>query len=160
VHFIVLDTLGIDDLWYYGHLDPDVLAFVEKELRHVPPGTTVVTAGHVPLRTAGVFDEYNGEGLGRSLITVRGETFYRHVVRNVPALLERLKSYRFTLALQGHTHTGERLRLYDGGTTRFHTAPSVMQTPGLPSGLFVYTVRGSEIDDGELVLLDAPGKAP
>jgi Calcineurin-like phosphoesterase len=158
IHFIVLDTLGIDDLWYYGLLENDELSWLRKDLAHVPTGTTVVTAGHVPLRTGAFTDEFTAEGPGRTLMTVKGETFYRHVVRNVPALAEILKPYRWTLALQGHTHQGERLRLFDGGVTRFHTAPAVDHAPGepAPSGIFVYTVSGEQIDDGEVLPLDGP----
>ncbi len=155
IHFVVLDTLGIDDLWYYGFLEDDELSWLRKDLARVPARTTVVTAGHVPFRTGRFTDEYTAEGPARTLITVKGETFYRHVVRNVPALAEILKPYRWTLALQGHMHVGERLRLFDGGITRFHTAPAVAHEPGeAPSGIFVYTVRGEEIDDGEVLLLD------
>ncbi|HEY5908863.1 MAG TPA: metallophosphoesterase [Vicinamibacteria bacterium] len=154
VHFIALDTLEVDDLWYYGEIGDEQLAWLRKDLARVPPGTTIVTAGHVPLRTAAVFDGYEAEGPMRSLLTVKGRAFYRHVVRNVPALIEALKPHPLTLALQGHTHEGERLRLYDGTETRYHTAPSVTSTPGLPSGFFVYRVRGGTIDDGERVLLD------
>ena len=155
VHFVVLDTLGVDDLWYYGLLEDDELAWLKKDLALLPPGTTVITAGHVPLRTAAVFDNYETEGEARSLITVKGVTFYRHVVRNVAALAEILEPYRWTLALQGHTHEGERLRLFDGGITRFHTAPAVDHPKGslLPSGIFIYTVHGEDIDDGELLPL-------
>lgn len=154
IHFVVLDTLGVDDLWYYGTLEPDELAWLRKELASVPPGTTVVTAGHVPLRTAAVFDTYEAEGPMRSLITVAGQAFYRHVVRNASALLEILKPYRFTLALQGHSHQGERLRPWDGGETRYHTAPAIDRTPPFPSGLVIYSVKGTEIDDGEILLLN------
>jgi len=158
IHFLVLDTLGIDDLWYYGCLEDDELAWLRKDLAQVAPGTTVVTAGHVPFRTGVITDEYETEGLARTLITVKGATFYRHVVRNVPALAKILEPYRWPLALQGHMHVAERLHLYEGGITRFHTAPAVDHAPGetVPSGLFVYTVRGEEIDDGELLLLGDP----
>jgi Icc protein len=158
IHFVMLDTLGVDDLWYYGLLEPDELAWLRKDLAHVRPGTTVVTAGHVPLRTGKFSDEMIPDGPARTLLTVGGVTFYRHVVRNVPALAEILKPYRWTLALQGHTHTGERLRLYEGNETRFHTAPAIDHPPDetVPSGFFVYTVRGEQIDDGEVLLLDAP----
>jgi hypothetical protein len=156
IHFVVLDTLGIDDLWYYGLLEDDELAWLRKDLALVPPGTQVVTAGHVPLKTGRFSTEYVTDGLARTMITVKGVTFYRHVVRNVPALAEILKPYRWTLALQGHTHLAERLRFLDGGITRFHTAPAVDHEPGdsTPSGLVLYTVRGEEIDDGELLILD------
>jgi len=156
IHFVLLDTLGVDDLWYYGFLEADELAWLRKDLARVRPGTTVVTAGHVPLRTGKFSDEMIPDGPARTLQTVHGITFYRHVVRNVPELAEILKPYRWTLALQGHTHTGERLRLYEGGETRFHTAPAIDHPEGetVPSGFFIYTVQGDRIDDGELLLLD------
>ena len=156
IHFLVLDTLGIDDLWYYGALEDDELAWLKNDLARVPPNTTVVTAGHVPFRTGAFTDGYETEGPGRTLLTVNGVTFYRHVVRNVAALARLLEPYRWTLALQGHTHEGERLRLFDGGITRYHTAPAIDHPVDstLPSGIFIYTVRGEEVDDGELVPLD------
>ncbi len=156
IHFVMLDTLGIDDLWYYGLLEDDELAWLRKDLEHVSPGTTVVTAGHVPFMTGHFSEEFITDGPARTLQTVNGVTFYRHIVRNVPALAEILKPYRWTLALQGHMHIGERLRPFEGGITRFHTAPAVVREPVeiRPSGLFVYTVRGEEIDDGELLILE------
>lgn len=158
IHFIVLDTLGIDDLWYYGALEEDELAWLTNDLALVPPGTTVVTAGHVPLRTGAFTDGYEAEGPARTLMTVKGVTFYRHVVRNAAALAAILKPYRWTLALQGHTHEGERLRLLDGGITRYHTAPAIDHPPDapFPSGVFIYTVRGADVDDGEFVPLSDP----
>jgi hypothetical protein len=153
IHFVMLDTLGVDDLWYYGNLDPDLLAWLAKDLALVPPGTTVVTAGHVPLRTGAFSDEFEAEGPGRSLQSVKGQTFYRHLVRNTGALLALLKPFRYALALQGHSHQGERLHLWDSGETRYHTAPAVDLTPGLRSGFFIYGVSGDRIDDGEIVPL-------
>jgi 3',5'-cyclic AMP phosphodiesterase CpdA len=153
IHFVMLDTLGVDDLWYYGNLDPDLLSWLAQDLAHVAPGTTVVTAGHVPLRTGAFSDEFETEGPGRSLQSVNGRTFYRHIVRNASALLELLRPFRYTLALQGHSHQGERLHLWDSGLTRFHTAPAVDLTSGLKSGIFIYAVTGDRIDDGEILPL-------
>jgi len=160
IHFVMLDTLGVDDLWYYGLLEDDELAWLRKDLEHVPPGTTVVTAGHVPFMTGHFSEEYIADGPARTMQTVNGVTFYRHIVRNLPALAEILKPYRWTLALQGHMHIGERLRPFEGGITRFHTAPAVVREADevRPSGLFVYTVRGEEIDDGELLIMAEPRK--
>lgn len=151
IHFLVLDTVGIDDLRYYGFLDPEQLEWVKKELTHVPQGTPVVTVGHIPLRSGVVSLGYFAEPLN-----VNGEVSYRHIVRNAEALGSILKPYRWTLALQGHTHTAERLRLWDGGTTRYHTAPAVDRTiwaPG-PSGFVLYTVSGDQVDDGEFRAID------
>jgi hypothetical protein len=47
------------------------------------------------------------------------------------------------------------------GAARYHTAPTVGQpAPPSPSGLFLYTVRGDVIDDGELVVLDEAPATP
>jgi hypothetical protein len=94
--------------------------------------------------------------MARSLLSVGGRSSYPHVVRNTGALVEILKPYRWTLALQGHTHVAEKLPA-DGGTgTRYHTAPAVTRLPQAlpPSGFFMYEVEGGEVDDGALVMLE------
>ena len=159
VHFIVLDTIGVDDTRYYGVLDDAQLEWIRREVRYVPAGTTVVTVGHIPLRSGALALTYAAEGLARSLLNVGGRTAYPHVVRNTGALAEVLAPYRWTLALQGHTHVAERLAAEPGGRTRYHTAPAVNRPRGAEpaAGFFVYAVDGSEVDDGELVLLDDQG---
>jgi 3',5'-cyclic AMP phosphodiesterase CpdA len=156
IHFLVLDTIGIDDLWYYGLLDKEQLDFIRNDLAHVPEGTTVVSVGHIPLRVGALATAFHPEGPARTLHTVDGVTSYRHVVRNAAALEELLKPYRWTLALQGHTHLAERLRMWDGGITRFFTAPAVDRQPWAPglSGIVVYGVKGDEIDDGDVLAID------
>jgi hypothetical protein len=159
VHFIVLDTIGLDGTRYYGVLDEAQLEWVRRELRYLPAGTPVVTIGHIPLRSGALALTYAAEGLARSLLNVGGRTSYPHVVRNADALPEILAPYRWTLALQGHTHVAERLAAEPTGRTRYHTAPAVNRPRGAEpaAGFFVYTVDGSEVDDGELVLLDDQG---
>ena len=156
IHFIVLDTIGVDDTRYYGVIDAAQLEWIRRELRHVPAGTTVVTVGHIPLRSGALALGYAAEGLARSLLSVKGRASQAHVVRNADALAEILTPYRWTLALQGHTHMTEKLPA-SGGATRYHTAPAVAgpRPVEAPAGFFVYGVEGGEIDDGELVLLDA-----
>jgi hypothetical protein len=157
IHFLVLDTIGLDDTRYYGLLDEAQLEWIRRELRYVPAGTTVVTVGHIPLRSGALALTYAAEGLARSLLSVGGRTSYPHVVRNADALAEILRPYRWTLALQGHVHVAERLPAEAGTRTRYHTAPAVNRPRGAEpaAGFFVYGVDGSEVDDGELVLLDA-----
>ena len=106
-------------------LDEAQLEWIRRELRYVPAGTTVVTVGHIPLRSGALALTYAAEGLARSLLSVGGRTSYPHVVRNAEALAEILRPYRWTLALQGHTHVAERLPAEAGARTRYHTAPAV-----------------------------------
>jgi hypothetical protein len=156
IHFLVLDTIGVDDTRYFGLLDDAQLEWIRSELRHVPPGTTVVTVGHIPLRSGALSLSYAAEGLARSLMNVGSRTSYRHIVRNADALAEVLRPYRWTLALQGHTHVRERLPAPEGSTTRYHTAPSVDERTQFqdPSGFLVYAADGDVVDDGELIRLD------
>ena len=158
VLFLALDTLSFEDLEYYGLIEEGQLAWLRALLRHVPAGASVVTAGHVPLRSGRLSTEYSTDPPAPTLLSVKGVSWYRHLVRNRTALEDVLKPLRWTLALQGHTHTGERLRIWDGGITRYNTAPAVDWRPGVTwvSGIVVYTVRGDVIDDGEDVPLDRP----
>jgi len=160
IHFIALDTVDIDDLRYYGHMDAAQLAWLEKDLAEVPPGTTVVTFDHIPFFAARMaVDEFMEEGAAPSTIKVGGKMAYRHVVSNAREVLTRLKNYRYTLALGGHFHAFERLDLQTGPTkTRFHlTAAVVGPNSGVvssPSGVTLYRVNGDTIDDGEFIGLD------
>jgi hypothetical protein len=159
VHFVVLDTIGVDDARYYGFLDAEQLDWIKRELAHVPPGAPIVTFGHIPLRNGTVFAFFSSD----ELQTVDGRPWYRHVVRNEGALSEIMRGRNWTLALQGHVHKGERLRQWDAlGAPRYHTAPAVdrQSWTQAPTGFFVYSVRGGVIDDGELMVIDEAPAAP
>src|SRR5262249_133507 len=78
VHFIVLDTIGVEDAHYFGLLDAAQLAWIRAELRHVPPGATVVTVGHIPLRSGALSLGYAAERLARTLMDVGPRASYRH----------------------------------------------------------------------------------
>jgi hypothetical protein len=161
VHFVALDTVDVDDLRYYGHVDAVQLRWLEQDLGHLRPGTTVVTFNHIPLATARLAaSAYDEDSVAPSLIKVGGKNQYRHVVSNAGDVLARLRVFRHTLALGGHFHGFERLLLQPGGdATRFHMAAAVVgpNNSGVassPSGVTLYRVAGDAIDDGEFVPLD------
>jgi hypothetical protein len=159
VHFLVLDTIGVADTVYYGFLDAEQLDWIRRELAHVAPDAPIVTLGHIPLRNATVNTFYSED----VVLSVGGEPWYRHVVRNGRVLAELLAGRDWTLALQGHAHKSERLRQWEPlGAPRYHTAPAVdLQAWGeRPTAIFLYTVRGGVIDDGERVVMDEPRDAP
>jgi hypothetical protein len=160
VHFIGLDVLDYDDLWYYGHVEETELGWLEQDLSHVPEGTTVVTFSHVP------FFSSVTSLLGYSddrFVDIDGKRSLRHAVSNTVEVLSRLSKHRHTLALTGHLHTREKIEL---GTathpTRFHQAPAVRDASSHPnelSGVILYRVQGEEVDDGEFIPLD-PSNGP
>jgi hypothetical protein len=151
VHFIVLDTIGVADTLYYGFLDPEQLAWIGREIALLPPEMPIVTLCHIPLRNGGI----SADEFGAETMVVDGVGGLRHLVRNASALTKVLAGHRWSLALQGHFHTAERLRQWDDGAPRYHTAPAIDHPePEVRSGFFLYTVTGTEIDDGEPVWLD------
>jgi 3',5'-cyclic AMP phosphodiesterase CpdA len=165
IHFIALDTVDIEDLWYFGHVDQAQLDWLVRDLSFVPRGSTVVTFNHIPFFSAGMsVSGYTDWGVAPSLIRVGDKMFYRHVVSNAAEVIDRLKEYRYTLSLAGHNHSYEHLSLspYAASETRLHLAAAVIgPRTGLmpsPSGVTVYRVKGEVIDDGEFVPLDGPSR--
>ena len=158
IHFVGLDSVDVDDLWYYGHIDNAQLAWLKADLSLVPAGTQVVTFNHIPFVTAAEsISGYRDESPAGSLIRIGGKPQYRHSVSNLHEVLPILAPYRWTLAMGGHLHRYETLRFGSSVTTRFNqTAAIVGPSPGtIPatSGFTVYRVRGGAIDDGTFVPL-------
>ncbi len=160
-HFVALDTVDVDDLRYYGHVDSAQLHWLDQDLAQLPRGTTVVTFNHIPLLSARLSASgYDEDSVAPSLIRVGKANQYRHVVSNAGEVLAKLRDHRHALALGGHFHAFERLVLQPGPeATRFHLAAAVVgpnpsgAAPS-PSGVTLYRVRGDSIDDGEFVPLD------
>lgn len=161
VRFVGLDTIDVDDLWYYGHIDAAQLEWLKRDLAAVKPGTPVVTFNHIPLASAiDVLYGYTDEEPAPSLIRVGGKTQYRHVVSNTAELLALLRPLKLEIALGGHMHTRETL-VYPttDGVVRFHQAAAIVgpaKVAGLnaPSGVTLYRVRDGKVDDGTFIPLD------
>jgi len=161
IHFIGLDSVGINDLWYYGWVDGQQLAWLEKDLAQVAPGTTVVTFNHIPFYSAAqTIWTYTDTGPAPTLIKVGDKTQFRHGVANTQEVLAHFKDHRLTLALAGHTHVGERLVFETvGQRTRFHQSSAVVgPVADNASGVFHYRVDGDHIDNGTFIPLDAAKK--
>ena len=161
VHFIGLDSVDVDDLWYYGHVDPVQLDWLKKDLEVLPPNQPVVTFNHIPLASASEnLSGYREEPPAPTLIKVNGKTVFRHVVSNAQEVLTELRKHPFPLALGGHMHLRESLTYEtDKGKTRFHQSaaiigPSDVAGMQLPSGITLYHVRNGVIDDGTFIPLD------
>ena len=161
VHFVGLNTVDIDDKWYYGHVDSTQLAWLAKDLARIPASMPVVTFDHIPFFTA--VESINGYMAGPpapSLITVNGVTTFRHSVGNAKEVLSRFRDRHLVLALGGHMHVRERL-LYeiDGFPTRFEQSAAIVGPSGdgalrFKSGFVVYRVQNGVIDAGTFVPLD------
>ena len=166
IHFVGLNTVDIDDKWYYGHVDTTQLAWLEKDLARIPPNMPVVTFDHIPFFSAAEsINGYMGGPPAPSLVTVNGVTTFRHTVGNAKEVLAKFRNRRLVVALGGHVHIRERL-LYeiDGVPTRFEQSAAIVGPSGdaalrFKSGFVVYRVRDGVIDAGTFVPLD-PAPSP
>lgn len=163
VHFVGLNSVDIDDQWYYGHVDSLQLAWLERDLALVPASMPVVTFNHIPFFTS--IEDMNGfrdDPPAPTLITINGKTQFRHTVANAGDVLAILRKHRHVLALGGHMHAGEHIEYeIDGLKTRFNQVPAIVgpsNGAGLPftSGFTLYTVRNGVIDAGRFIALVSP----
>jgi hypothetical protein len=161
VHFLGLDTVDYDDLWYYGHVDSLQLAWMKSDVARLPAGTPVVTFNHIPLVSAAqIIDGYDEASVAPTVIRVRGRAAFRHAVQNTADVLDVLGD-RLDIALGGHMHRREFLHYETGkGTRRFAQTAAVVGPVrgdgplGIRSGITVYRVSDRRVDDGTFVPLD------
>jgi predicted MPP superfamily phosphohydrolase len=160
VHFVGLNSVDIDDKWYYGHVDSAQIAWLERDLTMVPPAMPVVTFNHIPFFSSSeILAGYTDEGLAPTLITVNGKTTFRHTVSNAREVLALLRKHRHVLALGGHIHAGEHIEYEaDNIRTMFNQAPAIVgprTSAGVqfPSGFTLYTVRDGVLDGGRFLLI-------
>jgi hypothetical protein len=126
----------------------------------------VVTFNHIPFASgmpslAGI----ENESPAPTVLRVKGKEVLRHVVSNLPEVLEVVGARPFPLALGGHNHARERLEFAPQGRSsiRFEQTGAVVGPAGMPwmrmaSGVTVYTIRRGQISEGALVRLDPPGR--
>jgi len=165
VHFVGLNTIDIDDMWYYGHVDSLQLAWLARDLALVPSDVPIVTFDHIPFFTSiEALGGYRDAPPAPTLITVNGKTAFRHTVSNAEDVLAILRKHRHVLALGGHMHVYEHLEYeMEGVKTRFHQAAAIIGPTDetgfrFSSGITIYTVRAGEIDNGRFVPLGANDK--
>ena len=160
VHFVGLNTVDIDDQWYYGHVDALQLSWLERDLATVPPTMPVVTFNHIPFFSSfEILNGYTDQPPAPTLITVSGKTTFRHTVSNAAEALTVLRKHRHVLALGGHIHASEQI-VYEvnGLKTRFNqtaaiVGPNAAASMQFSSGFTLYAVRNGVIDAGRVISL-------
>lgn len=163
VHFVALNTVDHDDMWYHGNVDSTQLAWLGRDLAAIPADMPVVTFNHIPLFSAApAFDGYDDGLPAPTLIEVRGRTQFRHVVANAREVYRSVRSHPYPLALGGHNHMRELLEFdWDGSRTRFEQAAAIVgpRDAGpivVPSGVTLYRVTNGVIGAGTFIPLDPP----
>lgn len=139
VHYVVLDDVFFigEGHRYIGYLTEVQLKWLEKDLRYVPQGSTVVVALHIPTNT------------GDKQRNKRKEDEIGGVVINRKALYDLLKPYKVQI-VSGHTHWNEvweqdNITEHNLGTVcgAWWTGP--VCGDGTPGGFGVFEVDGDRI---------------
>jgi calcineurin-like phosphoesterase family protein/SdrD B-like protein len=158
-HFIGLNSLSFDDLYYYGHIDSTQLEWLKRDLSVVPLSMPVITFQHVPF-FSGVLSmsAFKENGFDRTVEWEHGVQQYRHVVSNAAEVVAILSTHNYPLALAGHHHLQQKFTM-EGVQTRFEQTAAVIgpsDEGGLnhPSGVTLYHVVNGVIDEGRFIRLD------
>jgi calcineurin-like phosphoesterase family protein/SdrD B-like protein len=159
IHFIGLNSVEFDDLWYYGRIDSLQLEWLKKDVATVPVNTPIITFQHIPFFSGGFsMMPYEDDGPGRSLVREKGVLQYRHVVSNAQDVFMIMKDHNYPLALSGHYHFQQKFS-FEGLPTRLEQTAAVVGPSDegnlkMPSGITVYHVKDGKIDEGKFVQLD------
>ncbi|HEV8366137.1 MAG TPA: metallophosphoesterase [Gemmatimonadaceae bacterium] len=162
VHFMGLDTVDYDDLWYYGHVDSLQMAWIKRDVERLPANMPVVTFNHIPMVSAAqIIDGYDEESVAPTVIRLpRRPPEFRHAVQNTSEILDVLGD-RLEIALGGHMHRREFLRYETAsGTRRFSQTAAVVGPVrgegkmGIRSGITLYRVSDRHVDDGTFIPLE------
>ena len=95
VHFVGLNTVDIDDQWYYGHVDARQLEWLARDLAVIPSTMPVVTFDHIPFFSAmETVNGYNDGPPAPSVITARAPSRPRAIATRSPARRPRRASAR------------------------------------------------------------------
>ncbi len=159
-HFVSLNSLEYEDMWYYGSVDSVQREWLKKDLAVVTPTVPVITFQHVPFISGGVsVAGFAESGPGRTLEREKGVLKLRHVVSNAHEVITIIQAHPFPLALAGHHHSRQRFYLQtEGQQTRFEQSSAVVgpSTQGgfkMPSGIVLYEVNDGEIDEGQFIVI-------
>lgn len=159
IHFIALNSLDFEDLWYYGKIDSVQLQWLKQDVSLLPLQMPVITFQHVPLYSGGLsIENYEAYGPARTVELENGVIQYRHVISNTQEVLAILQNHNYPLALAGHHHFQQKFS-FAGMQTRFEqtaavVGPSEAGVLTMPSGVVVYSVKDGKIDEGKFIPLD------
>jgi len=161
VHFVGLDDVDFEDLWYYGHVDSTQLKWLKADLANVPSTMPVITFNHIPFFSGSLStNAFTETGPGRTLEREQGVLEFRHVVSNAHEVIKIIKTHPYPIALSGHNHV-RQVFWYEteGQKTRFEQTAAVVESirensEVMPSGVTLYTVKDGKVDEGKFIPLD------
>ncbi|MFD2098619.1 metallophosphoesterase [Flagellimonas iocasae] len=164
IHFVAIDGVDYQNLYYYGGVDSLQLKWLENDLKSLPKETPVVTFNHIPFVSPGFsFQDYDNHIFyGPQLLEQDGKLEHRHIVYNFEEVKKRIGSHPYPLALSGHYHSAQEGKIM-GTDTKFVqtsaiTRPDEYEYNGfkMKSGFTVYEVKDGQIFSSKFIPLNLP----
>ncbi len=161
-HFISVDGVGYQNLYYYGGVDETQLAWLEKDLQYLDAQTPVITFNHIPFVSPGFsFQNFENDPFyGPQLLEQNNKLEHRHIVYNFKEVQDIIGERPYPLALAGHYHAPQTSTIV-GSDTQFTqtaaiTGPDTFIYNGFKvnSGFTLYDVREGVISSSTFIPLN------
>ncbi|MEP1096906.1 MAG: metallophosphoesterase [Cyclobacteriaceae bacterium] len=164
IHFISIDGVDYQNLYYYGGVDSVQLEWLKKDLAAVPSGVPIITFNHIPFMSPGFsFQNFDSHIFyGPTLLEQEGKTEHRHIVYNYDKVKDIIGDRPYPLALSGHYHAAQEGAFEGSGTTFRQTSaitrPDTFDFNGFTvrSGFTIYEVENGQIVSSKFIPLNLP----
>uniref|UniRef100_UPI000F9037D2 hypothetical protein n=1 Tax=Okeania hirsuta TaxID=1458930 RepID=UPI000F9037D2 len=124
LHFISIDGVDYQNLYYFGGVDSLQLDWLEKDLSLVDESKGIITFNHIPFVSPGFsFQNFDSHLFyGPVLLKQKGKLEHRHIVYNYEEVKKRIGDRPFPLALSGHYHAVQEGSIFTYPTTFAQTS--------------------------------------
>ena len=164
VHFVAVDGVDYQNLYYFGGVDALQLKWLEADLQPLPSGTPVITFNHIPFVSPGFsFRNFDAHAFyGPILLDQNGTLKHRDIVYNFQKVRDVIGGRPYPLALAGHYHAAQEGSIAGDemlfAQTSAITGPDPFQYHGLAvrSGFTLYEVKDWKVVSREFIPLDLP----
>jgi len=163
IHFISIDNVDYQNLYYFGGVDSLELKWLEQDLKPVSNTTPVITFNHIPFMSPGFsfFDFENDIFYGPQLLQHDGKWYHRHISRNLEDVLKHIGDRPYPLALSGHYHAAMEGN-FTGTETQYVQTSAITRPDSydyqdlfkIRSGFTVYEVKNGKIISSSFVPLN------
>jgi hypothetical protein len=163
IHFISIDNVDYQNLYYFGGVEALELKWLEQDLKPISNTTPVITFNHIPFMSPGFsfFDFENDIFYGPQLLQHDGKWHHRHISRNLEDVLKCIGNRPYPLAMSGHYHAAMEGNI--NGTETNYVQTSAITRPDsydyldlfkIRSGFTVYEVKNGKIVGSAFVALN------
>lgn len=162
IHFVSVDAVQYQNLYYYGGVDSLQLDWLTNDLNNVPADIPVITFNHIPFMSPGFsFQDFENDIFyGPQLLKQGDKLEHRHIVYNFEEVQKRIGDRPYPLALSGHYHAAMESKII-GPNTKFVqtsaiTGPDQRKYQGFKrrSGFTVYEVKDGKIISSKFIPLN------